>query len=49
VQARCGSPSKAAPRTGDDGNAPAKSAFSIGECFTVPELRDVHERAIKDM
>ena len=29
MQARCGSPSQASPRAGDDGDAPRKSAFSI--------------------
>src|SRR5207247_11357203 len=40
VQARCDSPSEAAPRTGDDGDAPRKiSVFHPENCFTVPELR----------
>jgi hypothetical protein len=40
VQARCGSPSEAAPRTGDDGDAPRKiSVFHPENYLTVPELR----------
>src|SRR4029077_20033900 len=40
VQTRCGSPSEAAPRTGNNGDAPGKiSVFHRENCFTVPELR----------
>ena len=40
VQARCGSPSQAAPRAGDDGDAPRKiSVFHPENYLTVPELR----------
>ena len=40
VQARCGSPSEAAPRTGDDGDATRKiSVFHPENYLTVPELR----------
>jgi hypothetical protein len=40
VQARCGSPSEAAPRTGDDGDAPRKISVLYPENYlTLPELR----------
>ena len=40
VQARCGSPSEAAPRTGYDGDASRKiSVFHQENCFTLPEIR----------
>jgi hypothetical protein len=40
VQARCSSPSEAAPRTGDDGDAPRKiSVFHPENYLTVSELR----------
>src|SRR5437868_648687 len=40
MQTRCGSPSEAAPRTGDNGDAPSKmSLFHPENYFNVPELR----------
>src|SRR4029434_4990837 len=40
VEARCGSSSEAAPRTGNYGDAPCKiSVFHPENCFTVPEVR----------
>jgi hypothetical protein len=45
VQARCGSSSEAAPRTGDDGNAPRKiSVFHAENCS--PSLSSVSVRQV---